>query len=72
MSKHIRVSVAKGLTVTRGSDGHWIAVEFEGKYGMFNVENTLRNITRAAFVNWIDDICDKPAPVNSGDDGEGE
>ena len=44
----------EGLTLQSKGDGHWVFVKHGGKHGGFNVENTLRGLTRAAFVAWID------------------
>ncbi len=54
MKRNTVFPVADGLKVSRGSDGHWIQVEHNGKHGAINIEALTTNIIRAAFVNWID------------------
>ena len=59
MDKAEQIEVADGLVVQRGTDGHWIGFEADGKHGLFNVENVLHGITKFATIRWIDQLLDR-------------
>ncbi len=56
MDRCLQNVIGDGLSVQRGSDGHWIVIQLEHKTVSFNVENTLSrdDLTRPTILSWID------------------
>ncbi|MDR5729679.1 MAG: hypothetical protein RB191_19865 [Terriglobia bacterium] len=56
MDRCLQNVIGDGLSVQRGSDGHWIVIQHEHKAVSFNVENTLSrdDLTRPTILSWID------------------
>lgn len=56
------VPVAAGLSVSFGSDGHWLNVEApNGRKASINLETFLPVIARSAFISWADEVLDRAA-----------
>lgn len=57
-TKSMQVALYKGLSVQRGSDGHWLSFSAEGKHASINIENTFprSGIIRSAILAWVNGV----------------
>ncbi len=60
-AKYPTVSVAEGLSVKRGLDGHWISFKANGQFASLNVENTFPegSICSGAIRSWVTKILEE-------------
>ena len=48
-----KITIAEGMELSQGLDGHWLTVTADGFHASLNLEN-MHGITRTAFLTWAE------------------